>query len=62
MPALPTGTVTFLFADVEDSTRLWERQPEQMRAPLARHDQLVEGLIAQHAGVVVRQRGGGAAR
>lgn len=32
---LPTGTVTLLLADVEDSTRLWETQPEQMTAALA---------------------------
>ena len=28
MPALPTGTVTYLFTDVEGSTRLWEQSPE----------------------------------
>jgi len=34
---LPTGTVTLLLADVEGSTRLWETQPEEMTAALARH-------------------------
>ena len=48
MPALPTGTVTFLFTDVEGSTRLWERHPEQMQTALARHDQLIESLVDQH--------------
>jgi len=41
MPALPTGTVTFLFTDVEGSTKLWERFPDQMRVALAWHDQLI---------------------
>ena len=35
---LPTGTVTLLLADVEGSTRLWETQPEQMTAAVARLD------------------------
>src|SRR5215207_4168724 len=34
---LPTGTVTFLFTDLESSTRLWEQDPEAMRAALAQH-------------------------
>ena len=36
---LPTGTVTLLLADVEGSTRLWETQPEQMTAAIARLNQ-----------------------
>src|SRR6476661_10671251 len=61
-PQLPTGTVTFLFTDVEGSTKLWERHPEQMRVALARHDQLIETLVEQHEGVVVRPRGEGDSR
>ena len=38
MTELPTGTVTFLFTDLQGSSRLWEEQPEAMRAALARHD------------------------
>jgi class 3 adenylate cyclase len=49
MPDLPIGTVTFLFTDLEGSTRLWERPPDQMRAALVRHDALVEGLVAEPA-------------
>ena len=41
MTALPTGTVTFLFTDIEGSTARWEHQPEAMRVALARHDALV---------------------
>jgi len=38
MPNLPTGTVTFLFTDVEGSTRLWEAHPQAMPRVMARHD------------------------
>jgi class 3 adenylate cyclase len=62
VPDLPTGTVTFLFTDVEGSTRLWERHPDPMRAALARHDALVEQAVARHGGVVVRPRGEGDSR
>ena len=45
-PALPTGTVTFLFTDVEGSTSLWERAPSAMQQAAARHDALIEGAVA----------------
>ena len=35
-----TAPVTFLFTDIEGSTRLWEQEPERMQAALARHDAL----------------------
>jgi len=38
---LPAGTITFLFTDIEGSTRLWEHHSETMRAALARHDALL---------------------
>src|SRR5687768_17037292 len=60
--SLPTGTVTFLFTDVEGSTRLWERHPEQMRVALAEHDALSEFLTERHGGQVVRPRGEGDSR
>jgi predicted ATPase/class 3 adenylate cyclase len=50
MPGLPTGTVTFLFTDIEGSTRLWEEHPETMRLALARHDALLQAAINQHDG------------
>jgi predicted ATPase/class 3 adenylate cyclase len=62
MPGLPTGTVTFLFTDVEGSPRLWEAHPEPMRAALVRHDALIEAAVGQHQGVVVRPRGEGDSR
>jgi predicted ATPase/class 3 adenylate cyclase len=58
-PPLPTGTLTFLFTDVEGSTRLWEQHPQLMRAAMARHDALMTTVFEQHDGVVVRPRGEG---
>ncbi len=60
--SLPTGTLTFLFTDVESSTRLWELRPEEMRAAMARHDELIESSVRQSGGVVVRPRGEGDSR
>jgi predicted ATPase/class 3 adenylate cyclase/Tfp pilus assembly protein PilF len=60
--SLPVGTVTFMLTDVVGSTRLWEQFPERMRQSLARHDALIESLVAEHAGVVVRPRGEGDSR
>jgi class 3 adenylate cyclase len=42
---LPTGTVTFLFTDIEGSTQLWERYPEAMQAALARHDVILRSAV-----------------
>jgi len=56
---LPSGTVTFLFTDVEGSTRLWEEHPEAMRPALARHDAIVRDAIEGHGGHVVKGRGDG---
>jgi predicted ATPase/class 3 adenylate cyclase len=62
MPNLPTGTVTFLFTDIEGSTRLWEQHPAAMRAATVRHDGLVEEIIDGNGGVLVRPRGEGDSR
>jgi predicted ATPase/class 3 adenylate cyclase len=62
MLELPTGTVTFLFTDVEGSTRLWEQDPAAMRAATARHDSLVAEIVSGKSGVVVRPRGEGDSR
>jgi class 3 adenylate cyclase len=58
--APPTGTVTFLFTDLEASTRLWEEFPDAMQDALARHDALVQGAVATHDGYVVKTTGDGA--
>ena len=57
MPNLPTGTVTFLFTDIEGSTQLWEEHPEAMRVAVARHDALVRAAIEQHEGYVFKTLG-----
>ena len=62
MADLPTGTVTFLFTDIEGSTALWEREPVAMQAAAARHDALIEGAVTEHGGVIVRPRGEGDSR
>ena len=59
MAELPSGTVTFLFTDLEGSTRLWEDHPGAMRAALARHDELVGGAIEGRSGYVVKTTGDG---
>ena len=57
--ALPTGTVTFLFTDLEDSTRLWDEHPTEMNTALACHDAMLRDLIAKHGGHVVKTTGDG---
>jgi predicted ATPase/class 3 adenylate cyclase len=59
MSDLPTGTITFLFTDIEGSTRLWEQHPQAMGAALTRHDALAVEIIQQHEGQVVKHRGEG---
>jgi predicted ATPase/class 3 adenylate cyclase len=59
MAALPTGTVTFLFTDVEGSSRLWEEFPDAMQDALARHDVIVREAIESHDGQVVKTTGDG---
>jgi predicted ATPase/class 3 adenylate cyclase len=56
---LPTGTVTLLLADVEGSTRLWQTQPEEMTAAIARLDRTVCDIIAAHDGVRPVEQGEG---
>ncbi len=56
---LPTGTVTLLLADVEGSTRLWETQPAEMTAAIARLNHTVSETIAAHDGVRPVEQGEG---
>jgi len=53
------GLVTFLFTDIEGSSRLWEQVPERMRSALARHDALARGAVERHGGRVVKMLGDG---
>jgi predicted ATPase/class 3 adenylate cyclase len=53
----PTGTVTFLFTDIEDSTKLWERSPQAMQAALVRHDEILRRAIEDRGGYVFKTVG-----
>jgi predicted ATPase/class 3 adenylate cyclase len=53
----PSGTVTFLFTDIEQSTRMWETRREAMRVALARHDQLLRSVIESAGGYVFKTVG-----
>src|SRR5829696_5244255 len=57
MDAVPTGTVTFLFTDIEGSTKLWERHTATMRISLARHDEILQEAIEGHGGFVFKTVG-----
>jgi predicted ATPase/class 3 adenylate cyclase len=59
MADLPTGILTFLFTDIEGSTRLWEEHPQAMDAALARHNALAAALIEQHHGTLLKSHGEG---
>jgi predicted ATPase/class 3 adenylate cyclase len=59
MAELPSGTVTFLFTDLEGSTRLWQDHPEAMKSASARHDEILRGAIDAFGGSVVKMTGDG---
>ena len=56
----PTGTVTFLFTDIEGSTRLWETQHAAMQQALAHHDAILRDAIEANDGYLVKTTGDGA--
>jgi predicted ATPase/class 3 adenylate cyclase len=55
----PSGTVTFLFTDIEGSTRLWEERPDEMRALVAEHDERFRAAIEANDGYVFATGGDG---
>jgi class 3 adenylate cyclase/tetratricopeptide (TPR) repeat protein len=57
MPHLPSGTVTFLFTDIEGSAALWERHRAGMPSALARHDALLRHAIESRGGHVFKTVG-----
>ncbi len=59
MPELPTGTVTFLFTDIEGSTRLLQRVGDGYPALLGTHDQMLRESIAAGDGLEVQTEGDG---
>ena len=57
--AAPSGVVTFLFTDVEGSTRRWEADADGMRAALAAHDEVLRSAIEAHGGFLFKHTGDG---
>ena len=57
--AAPSGVVTFLFTDVEGSTRRWESDAEGMQLALAAHDEVLRGAIEGHGGWLFKHTGDG---
>ena len=55
----PPGQVTFLFTDIEGSTRLWEEETQRMPHAQARHDALARAAVEDHRGAVVKTMGDG---
>lgn len=55
----PSGLVTFLFTDVEGSTRRWEADADAMRTALAAHDELLRKTIEAHGGWLFKHTGDG---
>src|SRR5215469_10645911 len=55
--SIPSGTVAFVFTDIEGSTKRWERTPDAMRAAVARHEALIRQAILEHDGYVFKTVG-----
>jgi predicted ATPase len=55
----PCGVVTFLFTDIEGSTRRWESDAESMRRSLAAHDEFMRDTVAAHSGWLFKHTGDG---
>lgn len=53
----PTGIVTFLFTDIEGSTRLWQRHPGAMPAAFARQESIIREAVAAHGGYLYKMIG-----
>jgi len=51
---LPSGTVTFIFTDIEGSTKLAQEHPDEMPALLARHNEILDQAIKNHNGYIMR--------
>ena len=57
MKTIPSGTVTFLFTDIEGSTGLWEQYPEQMRTAFRRQEAILREMADKHGGYVYKMIG-----
>ncbi|MGA2977067.1 MAG: adenylate/guanylate cyclase domain-containing protein [Spirochaetia bacterium] len=54
---IPSGTVTFLFTDIEGSTKLWDTRKDEMSRAVARHDAIMRETIEAHSGYVFKTVG-----
>jgi predicted ATPase/class 3 adenylate cyclase len=54
---LPSGTITFLFSDIEGSTKRWEAHGDAMRAAVESHDALLRSIFEHHGGYVFKTVG-----
>jgi predicted ATPase/class 3 adenylate cyclase len=59
MAEMSTAQLTFLFTDIEASTRAWERHPEDMSVSLARHDEVIQQAVKSAGGKVFKHTGDG---
>jgi predicted ATPase/class 3 adenylate cyclase len=57
MAHLPSGTVTFLFTDIEGSTRKWQAHPAAMAEAVVRHEALLRAAVTEHRGAVFKTVG-----
>ncbi|HSI15085.1 MAG TPA: adenylate/guanylate cyclase domain-containing protein [Chthoniobacter sp.] len=57
MSTLPTGTITFLFSDIEGSSKKWEQHPDAMRVALAAHDKMLREAFESQGGYVFKTVG-----
>jgi predicted ATPase/class 3 adenylate cyclase len=57
MPAPPTGTITFVFTDIEGSSQRWEKYPEAMALALAKHDTILREAFESRGGLVFKTIG-----
>jgi predicted ATPase/class 3 adenylate cyclase len=55
----PSGVVTFLFTDIEGSTRRWESDADAMRTALLAHDEVLRSAIEEHGGYLFSHTGDG---
>ncbi|MGI9601090.1 MAG: ATP-binding protein, partial [Acidimicrobiales bacterium] len=59
MRGLPSGTLTFLFTDIESSSARWESDPAAMSRALVEHDRIINETVAEHDGVTFKHTGDG---
>lgn len=56
---LPLGTVTFLLTDIVESTEMWDAHPSEMGTAVREHESIIESVIAEHGGHLLKHRGEG---